>query len=147
MDVDEFAPRLSFNFTAWGKIFEEVAKFAQGGALRAHDARALRREKPKSCMFRTLIGGGGRRSSCREPRTTSCAAPTSRWRRTLGGADDALPTYDEGVHDSIGQGQLIALRTMQICAKSRGRADTVDPLAGSYYVETLTNEMEQRIQD
>jgi methylmalonyl-CoA mutase N-terminal domain/subunit len=57
----------------------------------------------------------------------------------------ALPTYDEAYTIPSGKAQLIALRTMQICAEETGVADTVDPLAGSYFVEALTNEMEARI--
>jgi methylmalonyl-CoA mutase, N-terminal domain len=58
----------------------------------------------------------------------------------------ALPTYDEAYTIPSAKAQLIALRTMQICAEEAGAADTVDPLAGSYYVETLTNQMEDAIQ-
>jgi methylmalonyl-CoA mutase N-terminal domain/subunit len=59
----------------------------------------------------------------------------------------ALPTYDEAYTIPSSKAQLVALRTMQICAEESGAADTVDPLAGSYYVETLTNEMEARIEE
>src|SRR6267142_1540219 len=104
MDVDAFAPRVSFNFTAWGKIFEEVAKFRAGRRLYAR-------------MLRERFGA-----------------------KTM-----ALPTYDEAYTIPSAKAQLIALRTMQICAEESGAADTVDPLAGSYYVEALTNAMEDKI--
>src|SRR5258705_9752307 len=68
MDVDEFAPRISFNFTAWGKIFEEVAKFRAGRRLYARMLREkFGAKSPKSWMFRSLIGGGGSSFTVQEP--------------------------------------------------------------------------------
>src|SRR5882724_8662645 len=123
MDVDEFAPRVSFNFTAWGKIFEEVAKFRAGRRLYARMLRErFQASNPRSWMFRSLIGGAGAQTM-------------------------ALPTYDEAYTIPSPKAQLIALRTMQICAEESGAADTADPLAGSYYVEALTTAMEKQILD
>ncbi len=120
MAVDDFAPRLSFNFTCWGKIFEEVAKFRAGRRLYARMMRErFGAANPKSWIFRSLIGGGG-------------SAFTA-------------PTYDEAYTIPSAKAQLIALRTMQICAEESGAADTADPLGGAYYVEALTNAMEERI--
>src|SRR5262249_12158621 len=68
MTVDEFAPRISFNFTAWGKIFEEVAKFRAGRRLYARMLREkFGAQSPKSWMFRSLIGGGGSAFTVQEP--------------------------------------------------------------------------------
>jgi methylmalonyl-CoA mutase N-terminal domain/subunit len=147
MDVDEFAPRISFNFTAWGKIFEEVAKFRAGRRLYA---RMLRERfgatSPKSWMFRSLIGGGGSAFTMQEPENNIVRGAYIALAGALSGAQTmALPTYDEAYTIPSPKAQLIALRTMQICAEESGAADTVDPLAGSYYVETLTNEMEAKI--
>ncbi len=147
MDVDEFAPRISFNFTAWGKIFEEVAKFRAGRRLYA---RMLRERfgatNPKSWMFRSLIGGGGSAFTMQEPENNIVRGAYIALAGALSGAQTmALPTYDEAYTIPSPKAQLIALRTMQICAEESGAADTVDPLAGSYYVETLTNEMEAKI--
>jgi methylmalonyl-CoA mutase N-terminal domain/subunit len=147
MAVDEFAPRLSFNFTAWGKIFEEVAKFRAGRRLYA---RMLRERfgatNPKSWMFRTLIGGGGSAFTVQEPENNIVRGAYIALAGALSGAQTmALPTYDEAYTIPSPKAQLIALRTMQICAEESGAADTVDPLAGSYYVESLTNAMEDRI--
>ena len=147
MDVDEFAPRISFNFTAWGKIFEEVAKFRAGRRLYARMLRErFGARSPKSWMFRTLIGGGGSAFVVQEPETNIVRGAYIALAAALSGAQTmALPTYDEAYTIPSAKAQLIALRTMQICAEESGAADTVDPLAGSYFVETITNEMEQQI--
>ena len=147
MDVDEFAPRLSFNFTAWGKIFEEVAKFRAGRRLYARMLRErFGARNPKSWMFRSLIGGGGSAFTMQEPENNIVRGAYIALAGALSGAQTmALPTYDEAYTIPSAKAQLIALRTMQICAEESGAADTVDPLAGSYYVEALTNAMEEQI--
>jgi methylmalonyl-CoA mutase, N-terminal domain len=147
MAVDEFAPRISFNFTCWGKIFEEVAKFRAGRRLYA---RMLRERfgatNPRSWTFRSLIGGGGSAFTVQEPENNIVRGAYIALAAALSGAQTmALPTYDEAYTIPSAKAQLIALRTMQICAEESGAADTVDPLGGSYYVEALTNEMEARI--
>ncbi len=148
MAVDEFAPRISFNFTAWGKIFEEVAKFRAGRRLYA---RMLREKfgatNPKSWIFRSLIGGGGSAFTVQEPENNIVRGAYIALAAALAGAQTmALPTYDEAYTIPSAKAQLIALRTMQICAEESGAADTADPLGGSYYVEALTNEMERLIE-
>jgi methylmalonyl-CoA mutase N-terminal domain/subunit len=147
--VDDFAPRLSFNFTCWGKIFEEVAKFRAGRRLYA---RMLRERygaaNPRSWMFRTLIGGGGSAFTPQEPENNIVRGAYIALTAALSGAQTmALPTYDEAYTIPSAKAQLIALRTMQICAEESGAADTGDPLAGSYYVEWLTTAMERKIQE
>jgi len=145
--VDDFAPRISFNFTAWGKIFEEVAKFRAGRRLYARMLRErFKAANPKSWMFRSLIGGGGSAFTVQEPENNIVRGAYIALASALAGAQTmALPTYDEAYTIPSPKAQLIALRTMQICAEESGAADTVDPLAGSYYVEALTNAMEKQI--
>ena len=147
MAVDDFAPRISFNFTAWGKIFEEVAKFRAGRRLYARMLRErFGARNPKSWMFRSLIGGGGSAFTVQEPENNIVRGAYIALAGALSGAQTmALPTYDEAYTIPSPKAQLIALRTMQICAEESGAADTVDPLAGSYYVEALTNAMEAQI--
>ncbi|HET7339903.1 MAG TPA: methylmalonyl-CoA mutase family protein [Methylomirabilota bacterium] len=147
MDVDDFAPRVSFNFTCWGKIFEEAAKFRAGRRLYARMLRErFGARNPKSWMFRSLIGGGGSAFTVQEPENNIVRGAYIALAAALSGAQTmALPTYDEAYTIPSAKAQLIALRTMQICAEESGAADTVDPLAGSYYVETLTNQMEDAI--
>ncbi|MBI2467579.1 MAG: methylmalonyl-CoA mutase [Candidatus Rokubacteria bacterium] len=145
--VDEFAPRLSFNFTCWGRLFEEVAKFRAGRRLYARMMRErFGATNPRSMMFRSLIGGGGSAFTVQEPENNIVRGAYLALAAALSGAQTmALPTYDEAYTIPSPKAQLIALRTMQICAEETGVADTVDPLAGSYFVETLTNEMETKI--
>jgi methylmalonyl-CoA mutase, N-terminal domain len=147
MAVDDFAPRLSFNFTCWGKIFEEVAKFRAGRRLYARMMRErFGATNPKSCMFRSLIGGGGSAFTAQEPENNIVRGAYIALAAALSGAQTmALPTYDEAYTIPSAKAQLIALRTMQICAEESGAADTADPLGGAYYVEALTNAMEERI--
>ena len=147
LDVDAFAPRLSFNFTAWGRLFEEVAKFRAGRRLYARMMKERFGAKdPKSMMFRSLIGGGGSGFTVQEPENNIVRGAYYILAAALSGAQtSALPTYDEAYTIPSPKAQLVALRTMQICAEETGVADTVDPLAGSYFVESLTNEMEARI--
>ena len=147
LDVDEFAPRLSFNFTCWGKIFEEVAKFRAGRRLYARMMKErFGAKNPKSMMFRSLIGGGGSAFTVQEPENNIVRGAYLALTAALSGAQTmALPTYDEAYTIPSPKAQLIALRTMQICAEESGVADTVDPLGGSYYVECLTGEMEKKI--
>ena len=147
MSVDEFAPRISFNFTCWGKIFEEVAKFRAGRRLYARMMRErFGARNPKSWMFRSLIGGGGSAFTVQEPENNIVRGAYIALAAALSGAQTmALPTYDEAYTIPSAKAQLIALRTMQICAEESGAADTADPLAGAYFVEALTNEMEDTI--
>ena len=149
MAVDDFAPRISFNFTAWGKIFEEVAKFRAGRRLYARMLRErFGASNPRSWMFRSLIGGGGSAFAVQEPENNIVRGAYIALAGALAGAQTmALPTYDEAYTIPSPKAQLIALRTMQICAEESGAADTADPLAGSYYVEALTAAMEKQIVD
>ena len=148
MAVDDFAPRLSFNFTCWGKIFEEVGKFRAGRRLYARMLREhFGAQNPKSWTFRSLIGGGGSAFTVQEPENNIVRGAYIALAAALSGAQTmALPTYDEAYTIPSAKAQLIALRTMQICAEESGAADTADPLGGSYYVEALTNEMERLIE-
>ena len=149
LDVDAFAPRLSFNFTCWGKIFEEVAKFRAGRRLYARMMKdRFGARNPRSMMFRSLIGGGGSAFTAQEPENNIVRGAYLALAAALSGAQTmALPTYDEAHTIPSARAQLLALRTMQICAEETGVADTADPLGGSYYVEWLTGEMERKIQE
>ncbi|HEV8672639.1 MAG TPA: methylmalonyl-CoA mutase family protein [Methylomirabilota bacterium] len=149
LSVDDFAPRLSFNFTCWGRLFEEVAKFRAGRRLYARMMKErFGATNPRSMMFRSLIGGGGSGFTVQEPENNIVRGAYYALAAALAGAQTmALPTYDEAYTIPSSKAQLIALRTMQICAEEIGIADTVDPLAGAYFVETLTNEMETKIRE
>jgi methylmalonyl-CoA mutase N-terminal domain/subunit len=147
--VDEFAPRLSFNFTCWGRLFEEVAKFRAGRRLYARMMKErFGARDPRSMMLRALIGGGGSAFTVEEPENNIVRGAYFALAAALSGAQTmALPTYDEAYTIPSPKAQLIALRTMQICAEETGVADTADPLAGSYFVESLTGAMETKIRE
>src|SRR5688572_2317572 len=105
MHVDDFAPRVSFNFTAWGKIFEEVAKFRAGRRLYARMVRErFGATNPKSWMFRSLIGGGGSAFVVQEPENNIVRGAYIALAAALSGAQTmALPTYDEAYTIQIGR--------------------------------------------
>src|SRR5499427_8017175 len=147
--AQEMAYGLAINFTCWGRLFEEVAKFRAGRRLYARMMKErFGATNPKSMMFRSLIGGGGSGFTVQEPENNIVRGAYFALAAALSGAQTmALPTYDEAYTIPSAKAQLIALRTMQICAEESGAADTVDPLAGSYFVETLTNEMEAKIRE
>jgi methylmalonyl-CoA mutase, N-terminal domain len=149
LETDDFAPRLSFNFTCWGKLFEEVAKFRAGRRLYARMMRErFGARHPRSMMFRSLIGGGGSAFTVAEPENNIVRGAYLALTAALSGAQTmALPTYDEAYTIPSARAQLLALRTMQICAEETGVADTADPLGGSYYLEWLTGAMEGKIQE
>ncbi|MBI2461208.1 MAG: methylmalonyl-CoA mutase, partial [Candidatus Rokubacteria bacterium] len=147
LDIDAFAPRLSFNFTCWGRLFEEIAKFRAGRRLYARMLRErFGARDPRSMMLRTLIGGGGSGFTVEEPENNLIRGAYYALAAALAGAQTmALPTYDEAYTIPSPKAQLLALRTMQICAEETGVTDTADPLAGSYFVEALTDAMEAKI--
>jgi methylmalonyl-CoA mutase N-terminal domain/subunit len=147
--VDDFGPRISFNFTCWGKVFEEVAKFRAGRRLYARMMREdFGAQNPRSWMMRSIIGGGGSSFVAQEPENNIVRGAYIALTAALSGAQTmALPTYDEAYTIPSPKAQLIALRTMQILAEETGIADTADPLGGSWYLESLTDAMEKKIEE
>src|SRR5262252_8061065 len=147
--AQEMAYGLAINFTCWGRLFEEVAKFRAGRRLYARMMKErFGATNPKSMMFRSLIGGGGSGFTVQEPENNIVRGAYFALAAALSGAQTmALPTYDEAYTIPSAKAQLLALRTMQICAEESGAADTADPLGGSYYVEALTDAMETKIEE
>src|SRR5438445_156643 len=119
MAVDDFAPRISFNFTCWGKIFEEVAKFRAGRRLYARMMRErFGATNPRSWMFRSLIGGGGSAFTVQEPENNIVRGAYIALAAALSGAQTmALPTYDEAYTIPSAKAPLTALRPVQHCAE------------------------------
>ncbi|MGJ7045665.1 acyl-CoA mutase large subunit family protein [Thermoanaerobacterium thermosulfurigenes] len=146
LDVDEFAPRLSFFFSAHNDLLEEVAKFR---AARRIWARIMKErfnaKNPKSMMLRFHTQTGGSTLTAQQPDNNIVRVTLQALAAVLGGTqslhtnsrDEALALPSE---DSV----KIALRTQQIIAYESGVCDTPDPLAGSYYVEYLTNQIEEK---
>ncbi len=149
LDVDEFAGRLSFNFNIFGNLFEQVAKFRAGRRLWAkiiHDEYGAK--NPRSGWLRMIAGGGGSGLTIEQPENNIVRGAYYALIAALSGAQTmALCCYDEAYTIPSPKAQRISLRTMQLLIEEIGLCDTVDPLGGSYYVETLTNQMEEKIRE
>ncbi|MEK6614702.1 MAG: methylmalonyl-CoA mutase family protein, partial [Bacteroidota bacterium] len=147
IDIDEFASRLSFNFDIYGNLFEQIAKFRAGRRLWAKIMREeYQTKKEESCWMRMIAGGGGAGLTKEQPENNIVRTAYYALISALSGTQTmALCTYDEAFTIPTEKSAEIALRTMQIMINEMGICDTVDPLGGSYYVETLTNEMEAAI--
>lgn len=147
IDIDEFASRLSFNFDIYGNLFEQIAKFRAGRRLWAKIMREeYQTKKDESCWLRMIAGGGGAGLTKEQPENNIVRTAYYALISALSGTQTmALCTYDEAFTIPTEKSAEIALRTMQIMINEMGICDTVDPLGGSYYVETLTNEMEAAI--
>jgi len=144
--VDEFAPRLSYSLGCFRDIFEEVAKYR---AARRLFARIMKErfgaKDPRSYLFRTFSGSCGSTLVSQQPLNNIVRVAMHALMGVLGG-HQAIHTacWDEGYAIPSESAAQIALRTQQILAHESGLANTTDPLAGSYYVESLTNEIEKR---
>jgi methylmalonyl-CoA mutase N-terminal domain/subunit len=144
--VDAFAPRISWIFNTHNHFFEEIAKYR---ALRRMWAKIMRErfnaKDPRSWMLRTHTQTGGSTLMAQQPENNIIRAAIQALAAMLGGVQSmALSCFDEALALPTEQAQRIALRTQQIIAYESGAADTVDPMAGSYYVEALTDELERR---
>jgi methylmalonyl-CoA mutase N-terminal domain/subunit len=145
--VDEFASRLSFNFDIYGNLFEQVAKFRAGRRLWAQIIREQYQAKdPKSSWLRMIAGGGGGGLTVEQPELNIVRGAYYALISALSGTQTmALCSYDEAYTIPSERAARISLRTMQILIEEMGLCDTVDPMGGSYYVETLTNQLEAEI--
>jgi methylmalonyl-CoA mutase N-terminal domain/subunit len=146
LDVDKFAPRLSFFFNAHSNFLEEVAKFR---AARRMWARIMREQfkarNPRSWMLRFHTQTAGSTLTAQQPENNIVRTAIQALAAVLGGTQSLhTNSYDEALALPTEQAARIALRTQQIIAFESGAPQTVDPLAGSYYVESLTNEIERR---
>ncbi|HEY5633593.1 MAG TPA: methylmalonyl-CoA mutase family protein [Burkholderiaceae bacterium] len=145
--VDEFAGRLSFNFNIFGNIFEQVCKFRAGRGLWAKIVREQYGAKdPGSMWLRMIAGGGGGGLTFEQPELNIVRGAYYALISALSGAQTmALCCYDEAYTIPSEYAQRVSLRTMQLLIEEMGLTDTVDPLGGSFYVETLTNQMRDEI--
>jgi methylmalonyl-CoA mutase, N-terminal domain len=145
VDVDSFAPRLSWIFNTHMNFFEEIAKYR---ALRRLWAKIMKErfgaEDPRSMMLRTHTQTGGSTLTAQQPENNIVRAAIQALAAALGGVQSmALSCYDEALAIPTEKAQKIAVRTQQIIAEEIGVTDTIDPMAGSYYVEWLTGELER----
>lgn len=145
--VDEFARGITFNFNIFGNLWEQVAKFRAARKLWAKLLRERWGAKEKRTMFlRGLFGGGGSGLTKEQPIINVVRGAYYALAAALGGAQTtALCSYDEAYTIPTPYSALISLRTLQLLMDEVGLRDTVDPLAGSYFIETLTKQMESKI--
>ena len=145
LELEQFAPRLSFFFAAHNDLFEEVAKFR---AARRLWARMMREEfgaSDKSARLRFHTQTGGSPLTAQQPLNNVVRVAIQALAAVLGGTQSLHTNgYDEALALPGADAALLALRTQQVIAEESGAASTVDPLAGSWYVEWLTDELERR---
>ncbi len=146
LDVDEFAPRLAFFFNGHNNVFQEVAKFR---AARRMWARIMRERfgasNPKATMLRFHTQTGGVTLTAQQPENNIVRVALQGFAAVCGGTQSLHTNgFDEALALPTERAAKIAVRTQQILAHESGAADTVDPFAGSYFVEALTDEIEAR---
>ena len=149
MDVDQFAGRLSFFFNAFTNVLEEAAKFRAG---RRYWARVMKErfgaKSPRSMMLRYHVQTGGVTLTAQQPLNNIVRVGLQAYAASLGGCQSLhTNSYDEALCLPTEEAVTVALRTQQIVAEESGSTDTIDPLAGSYYVESLTDQIEQEIDE
>ncbi len=149
LDIDIFAPRLSFFFNAHNDLFEEVAKFRAARRLWAKIMKERFRAKdPKSMMLRFHTQTAGCTLTAQQPDNNVVRVAIQALAAVLGGTQSLhTNSRDEALSLPSQKSVRIALRTQQIIAYESGVAETVDPMAGSYYLEKLTTEIEQGAMD
>ena len=146
LDVDDFAPRLAFFFNGHNNVFQEVAKFRAARRMWAHIMRErFGAKNPKSTMLRFHTQTGGVTLTAQQPENNIVRVALQGFAAVCGGTQSLHTNgFDEALALPTERAAKIALRTQQILAHESGAADTVDPFAGSYFVESLTDEIEAR---
>jgi methylmalonyl-CoA mutase N-terminal domain/subunit len=143
--VDSFAPRLSFFFAAHSDLFEEIAKFRAARRMYARIMRDRFGAAESSARLRFHTQTGGVTLTAQQPLNNVVRVAVQSLAAALGGTQSLHTNgYDEALALPTAEAAKLALRTQQIVAYESGIANTVDPLAGSYYVESLTTEIETR---
>jgi methylmalonyl-CoA mutase, N-terminal domain len=143
LELEAFAPRLSFFFAAHNNLFEEVAKFRAARRLwaRLMEERYGASEESRRLRFHTQTAGST--LTAQQPRNNVVRVAVQALAATLGGTQSLhTNSFDEALALPSAEAALLALRTQQVLASESGVADTVDPLAGSYFVEALTDRVE-----
>jgi methylmalonyl-CoA mutase N-terminal domain/subunit len=146
MKIDEFAPRLSFFFAAHNDLFEEIAKFRAARRIWAKTMKErFHAKNPRSMWMRMHVQTAGFTLTAQQPLNNITRVTIQALSAVLAGTQSLhTNSFDEALALPSEEAVRIALRTQQIIAHESGVANTIDPLAGSYYVENLTNEMEKR---
>ncbi|HDD59969.1 MAG: methylmalonyl-CoA mutase [Thermoplasmata archaeon] len=147
LDIDKFAPRLSFFFNAHNNFFEEIAKFRAARRLWARGMKELGAKKERSLWMRFHTQTAGCSLTAQQPEINVIRVTLQALAAVLGGTQSLhTNSLDEALALPSEKAVRIALRTQQIIAYESGVTDTVDPLGGSYYVEWLTERMEEEAQ-
>jgi methylmalonyl-CoA mutase N-terminal domain/subunit len=146
LDVDDFAPRLSFFFNAQIDFFEEIAKYRAARRIWARELReTFGAKNPKSWLMRFHTQTAGVSLTAQQPLNNITRTAIEALAGVLGGTQSLhTNSYDEALALPTEEAVRIALRTQQIIAHETGVANTIDPLGGSYFVEALTDEIEVR---
>jgi methylmalonyl-CoA mutase, N-terminal domain len=145
LDINVFGKRLSFFFNAHNNLFEEVAKFRAARRMWCKMMKELGATDEKAMMLRFHTQTGGSTLTAQQPLNNISRVTIQTLAAVLGGTQSLHTNgYDEALSLPTEEAARIALRTQQIVAFESGVADTVDPLAGSYFLESLTNEVEQK---
>ena len=146
LEVDEFAPRLAFFFNGHNNVFQEVAKFRAARRMWATIMRdRFGAKDPRSLKLRFHTQTGGVTLTAQQPQNNVVRVALQGFAAVCGGTQSLHTNgYDEALALPSERAAKIALRTQQVIAHESGATDTVDPFAGSYYVEALTNEIESR---
>lgn len=148
LDIDVFGKRLSFFFNAHNNLFEEVAKFRAARRMWANIMKGLGAKDPKSMMLRFHTQTGGSTLTAQQPLNNISRVTIQTLAAVLGGTQSLHTNgFDEALSLPTEDAARLALRTQQIVAFESGVTDTADPLAGSYFIENLTNEIEQKAMD
>src|SRR3954449_5404190 len=144
--VDDFAPRLAFFFNGHNNVFQEVAKFRAARNMWAHAMKErFGAEDPRSLMLRFHTQTGGVTLTAQQPMNNIVRVALQGFAAVCGGTQSLHTNgYDEALALPSERAAKLALRTQQVIAHESGATDTVDPFAGSYYVESLTAEIERR---
>jgi len=146
LKVDDFAHRLSFFFASHNDFFEEIAKFRAARRLWAKIMKErFHAKNPRSMWMRMHVQTSGCTLTAQQPLNNITRVTIQALAAVLGGTQSLhTNSFDEALCLPSEEAVRVALRTQQIIAHESGAANTVDPLAGSYYIEALTNEMEER---
>jgi len=149
IDVDELAPRLSFFFNAHINFFEEIAKFRAARRIWYKIMKyRFKAKNPNSMRLRFHTQTAGSSLTAQEPMNNIIRTTIEALAAVLGGTQSLhTNSYDEALSLPTEQSVLLALRTQQIIAYETDITYTVDPLAGSYFIESLTNEIEERVME
>ena len=144
LDVDEFAPRLSFFFNAHIDFFEEIAKYRAARRIWARELRdTFGARNPKSLLMRTHVQTAGVSLTAQQPLNNITRTAIEALAGVLGGTQSLhTNSYDEALALPTEEAVRVALRTQQVIAHETGVTNTIDPLGGSYFVEALTDQLE-----